>query len=166
MMRMRARKGRTLLRLLLFGAVCFSAVTAAQAQAQRDRVARPEAEVINRHFFQPRLALANAERISLTPQQRTTIEAAMHESQATFRRVRFELGNAMTVLSGLAVRHPVDEEGIIAQLDRILELEREIKHEHLAMLVRVKNALTPEQHLQLDEFKRRGAQQRNGARQQ
>lgn len=165
MMRMpRARRGRTLLGLLLFGALCFGAVTA--AQAQRDRITLAEAEVINRHFFLPRLALANAERIGLTPQQRQTIEAAMHDSQATFRRVRFELGNAMTLLSGLAVHHPVDEEEIIAQLDRILELEREIKHEQLAMLVRTKNALTPEQHVQLDEFKRRQAQQRSSIRQQ
>lgn len=161
------RGGRkpTLLSLLVAVTLCSGAVPPAQAQAQRDRITVAQAEVINRHFFQPRLALANASRIGLTTQQRKSIETAMHASQATFRRVRFELGNAMTVLSGLAVRHPVDEEGILAQLDRILELEREIKHEQLAMLVRVKNVLTPEQHLQLDEFKHRQAQQRGSDRQ-
>ncbi len=114
-----------------------------------------QAEAVNRYLYQPRLVLGSADEIGLTEEQRAAVEVALSESREVYRRTRFELSNAMTVIAGLAVQHPVEEAQILEQLDSILEMEREIKRNQLLMMVRIKNALTPEQHLQLQEIKAR-----------
>lgn len=125
-----------------------------------------QAEAVNRYLFQPRLVMASANEIGLTEEQRAAIEAAMGESRESYRRARFELSNALTVIAALAVQHPIDEAEILEQLDAILEMERQIKRDQLLMLVRIKNALTPDQHLQLQELKTRQMQRQQQQRQQ
>jgi Spy/CpxP family protein refolding chaperone len=48
----------------------------------------------------------------------------------------------------------VDEAQTLAQVDRVLGIEREIKRAHMALLVRIKNLLTPEQQEALRNAKR------------
>jgi hypothetical protein len=43
----------------------------------------------------------------------------------------------------------VDKSAVLSQVDRVLDIERQIKRAHIAMLVEVKNALTAEQQNQL-----------------
>jgi Spy/CpxP family protein refolding chaperone len=45
----------------------------------------------------------------------------------------------------------VNEQQALAQLDRVLEIEREIKRLHIGLAVRLKNRLTPEQQDQLQK---------------
>jgi Spy/CpxP family protein refolding chaperone len=52
-------------------------------------------------------------------------------------------------LAALAKPQHVDEAALGAQLDRVLEVEREAKHVHLALLTAIKNLLTPDQQTQL-----------------
>ena len=127
-----------------------SVALAAQQGSQSDNVARL--------FFHPRLVMANAQRIGLTEDQRRAIQAEVDNAQEEFRSQRFELQNAMTVLAAEAVQHPVDEAGILARLAAVLEIEDRIKQTQLTMLVRIKNLLTPEQHVALDEARRRARQ--------
>ena len=47
----------------------------------------------------------------------------------------------------------VNEQQALSQLDRILDTEREIKHLHVGLAVRIKNKLTPEQQSKLQAFK-------------
>ena len=53
----------------------------------------------------------------------------------------------------LLQQSPADETKILEQADRIMALEREIKRAHLSLLVRIKNALTPEQIAKLESFR-------------
>ena len=53
----------------------------------------------------------------------------------------------------LLQQSPADETKILEQADRIMALEREIKCAHLSLLVRIKNALTPEQIAKLESFR-------------
>lgn len=133
--------------------------TPAAAQMQTDVAA-------SHYFFHPRLVLANAQRIDLTEPQRRQIQGAFTESQEEYRRLRFELGNAMTLIAGIAVQHPVDADSILDQLDRVLDIERAIKRAQLLLLVRIKNTLTPDQHVLLDEIKRTATQRDNRQRPQ
>lgn len=137
------------------------AMTMASSQATAYGQQRPRrggsspASDINALFFTARLIVANAAAIGLTDPQRTEIQAAAREAQQTYRQTRFELDNAMTVLAGMATQHPADEAQLLEQLDRILELESQIKRGQLVTLVRTKNALTPDQHARLRELKGR-----------
>jgi hypothetical protein len=53
----------------------------------------------------------------------------------------------------------VDEVALGAQLDRVLDVERELKHLHVGTLVAIKNLLTPEQQVKLREIERNGVTQ-------
>lgn len=105
----------------------------------------PGNDAMGRFFFSPRQVLDAAELIALQPEQRQAVEALMEEAETRFREQRYQLGNEMTRIGSLAVDQPIDETAILAQLDRVLDLENAIKREQLLMLVRVKNLLTPEQ---------------------
>jgi Spy/CpxP family protein refolding chaperone len=47
----------------------------------------------------------------------------------------------------------VNEAQALAQLDKVLDIEREIKRLHIALAVRLKNRLTPEQQEQLHKMR-------------
>ena len=50
----------------------------------------------------------------------------------------------------------VDETKVLAQADRILALEREIKRTQISLLVRIRNVLTPAQQAKLIEIQSAG----------
>ncbi|HEY0728805.1 MAG TPA: hypothetical protein VGD38_12090, partial [Pyrinomonadaceae bacterium] len=47
----------------------------------------------------------------------------------------------------------VNEQQALAQLDKVLEIEREVKRLHIGLAVRLKNRLTPEQQEQLHKWR-------------
>jgi Spy/CpxP family protein refolding chaperone len=57
-------------------------------------------------------------------------------------------------MTQLLQQSPADETKILEQADKIMALEREIKRSHLALLVRIKNALTAEQIAKLEAMRR------------
>ena len=52
-------------------------------------------------------------------------------------------------LAELAKPERVDEKAVIAQADKMLDLEREMKHTQLSLLVTIKNTLTADQQAKL-----------------
>jgi len=50
-----------------------------------------------------------------------------------------------------------DESKTLAQLDKVLNLEREIKRAQIALLIKIKNSLTPEQQTKLREIKKQSS---------
>lgn len=48
------------------------------------------------------------------------------------------------------------EQQALAQLDKVLDVEREVKRAQIGLMVRIKNKLTPEQQAQLREIRGRG----------
>jgi Spy/CpxP family protein refolding chaperone len=49
----------------------------------------------------------------------------------------------------------VDETQVLDEVDRILNLEREIKRAQISLMVRIKNTLTPQQQAKLAEIRSR-----------
>ena len=60
-----------------------------------------------------------------------------------------KLERETAALSVLAKQDRVDESAIRQQLDRVLDVERELKHLHVGLLSAIKNLLTPEQKAKL-----------------
>lgn len=114
----------------------------------------PGDDAMGRYFFPPHLVLERAEEIGLQPEQRQVIEQLLADAESRFRANRYALGNEMTRIAAMAVDQPIDEAAITEQLDRVLDLERQIKREQLLMLVRVKNLLTAEQQAAMAELRR------------
>jgi Spy/CpxP family protein refolding chaperone len=100
-------------------------------------------------LFPPELVMQYLRELKLTAQQRTTITEAIKALQAGVVDPQWQMQDEQQKLHELLGKAVVEEAAVLAQVDKVLELERSIKRLHLVMLVRVKNALTPEQQEQL-----------------
>ncbi len=117
-------------------------------------------------FFPPELVLLARDRIELTQEQRETLRANVEKAQARSEELRARLQSETGALSALANQDRVDEAAIGAQLDKVLDVERELKHLHVGLMVAIKNLLAPEQQAKMREItKDGGAQLENDTRQ-
>ena len=64
----------------------------------------------------------------------------------------------MESLVTLLKQNPVDEAQVMAQLDKVLNAEREVKRAQIALMVRIKNKLTPEQQSRLRQSRGKPAE--------
>jgi Spy/CpxP family protein refolding chaperone len=115
----------------------------------------PEGEdPIAKRVFPPDKVLAHQQEIGLDEAQRQSLRSEMQKAQKKFVDLQFEMQGETEKMLQLLEERPVDESRVLAQADRILALEKEIKKTHLALLVRVKNLLTREQQAKLSEIRR------------
>jgi Spy/CpxP family protein refolding chaperone len=96
--------------------------------------------------------------IGLTAQQRATITDAVKGLQAQVIDVQWQMQAEQQKLAELLSQPSVQETGALAQIDRVLDLERQVKKAHLAALIRIKNTLTAEQQQQLLTLRQYDAQ--------
>jgi Spy/CpxP family protein refolding chaperone len=105
--------------------------------------------------------------ITLQDAQRTRIIAEMSQAQAKFTEIQWTMSGEEEKLERLLQEPAPGEQAVIAQMDRILSLEQNLKRTQMVLLVRVKNILTPEQQTTLSRLQRGvpatpGAQGRGG----
>ena len=113
-----------------------------------------DADPIGRHLIPPELVMAQSEQIGLTQKQRAAIKAEVQKMQAKFIDAQWDVQEQTSRMTQLLQQTPVDEAKVLEQADKIMSLEREIKRAHLALLVRIKNALTAEQLTQLEKARK------------
>lgn len=116
----------------------------------------PDADPIAEQVFPPELIMQHGAAIGLDAQQRATIKEAVQQAQARFIDVQWEAQEETGKLVRLLQAHPVDEKAVLAQVDHVLELERQIKRTQISLLVRLKNLLTPAQQARLADLRRSG----------
>ncbi len=87
--------------------------------------------------------------IGLGDDQRNGIIAAIKEAQSRFAELQWQLHNEMETLALLLQPSRPDEQRVLTQLDKVLNLEREIKRIHLTLVLRIKNILSAEQQAKL-----------------
>lgn len=105
----------------------------------------PGQDPIAENLFPPDQVLANQKAIGLDDAQRNYVRAEVLKAQTRFTELQFQLQDAMESLVTLLKQDPVDEAQVMAQLDKVLNAEREVKRTQIALMVRIKNKLTPEQ---------------------
>jgi Spy/CpxP family protein refolding chaperone len=110
-------------------------------------------------FFPPEMILLARDRIALTQEQADALHARMETTQSRSDELRAKLERETAALAALAKSEHVDEAAVIAQLDKVLDLEREVKHLHVGALAAIKNLLTPEQQAKLGEIAKDGGKQ-------
>ncbi|HEV8486905.1 MAG TPA: hypothetical protein VGV87_25395, partial [Blastocatellia bacterium] len=91
--------------------------------------------------------------IGLSPDQKSFINAELQKAQAKFNELQWQLASEMETMASLVKQEKVDEAQTLAQLDKVLNLEREIKRTHIALVIRIKNRLSAEQQARLQEIK-------------
>jgi Spy/CpxP family protein refolding chaperone len=110
-------------------------------------------------FFPPELILLAHDQIALTSEQQAAFRARVEQTQSRSDELRSKLERETAALAAMAKPERVDEAAILVQLDKVLEVERELKHLHIGLLAAIKNQLTPEQQSRLREFAKDGVTQ-------
>jgi Spy/CpxP family protein refolding chaperone len=107
-------------------------------------------------FFPPEAIMGAGEQLGLTQEQKEAIHARMEKTQAGSDELRQRLEREAGALAKLVNQPRVDEPALMAQLDKVLDAERELKHLHVGLLAALKNILTPEQQAKLHEMHKGG----------
>lgn len=109
-----------------------------------------------RYLFPPDRVMAHSLEIGLEDAQKTAIRNEVQKVQGRFLDSQFELQGESEKMVRLLQEKTIDEGRVLAQVDRILALEKEIKKTQVALLVRIRNILTPSQQAKLSEIQRVG----------
>lgn len=104
-------------------------------------------------MFPPELVMRHQQELGLTDAQRSAITAEMARGQKDFLDVRWQLEKEVEAMAALLKQDKLDEKRVVAQLDKVLDMERQIKRAHIVLLIRIKGVLTPEQRTKLAEIK-------------
>jgi Spy/CpxP family protein refolding chaperone len=126
-----------LLTLLLFGPL------AAQ---------QPPEDPLRDVMFPPEAVMQHQQPLGLSDEQKNNLKVEVRQAQLKFTELQWTLQDEMERLVALLKQPKVFEKQAIAQLDKVLAAEREIKREQLMLLVRIKNGLTAAQQMQLREL--------------
>jgi len=104
-------------------------------------------------MFPPDMILGHARDLNLTDEQKAFMRAEVQKATVTFQELQWKLQDQAELLHETMKSTSVNEQQALAQLDRVLEIEREIKRLHIGLAVRLKNRLTPEQQEQLHKMR-------------
>lgn len=115
----------------------------------------PAEDPLAQYVFPPELVMRHAPEIGLDEKQRAAIKDAVVKMQAKFLDLQWDVQGEAEKLTRLLQASPVDETAVLAQADKVMGFEREVKRTHLALLVRIKNVLTDAQRARLTELRRK-----------
>ena len=110
-------------------------------------------------FFSPEMVSMMRERIMLSQEQQDALRILMEKTQPLSEQSRKKLEQETAALAALAGQERVERTAILSQLDKVLDVERELKHLHVGLLVEVRNLLTLEQQTKLREMTKDGGVQ-------
>jgi Spy/CpxP family protein refolding chaperone len=108
-----------------------------------------------RNFFPPELVMQHQSEIGLQDSQRTALTSAIQQAQSKFMDLQWKLSAEGEKMGRLLQGAQADEAQVLEEVDRILALEREIKRGQIALMVRIKNTLTPAQQAKLADIRNR-----------
>jgi Spy/CpxP family protein refolding chaperone len=114
----------------------------------------PGDDPMRKLLFPPDKVLAHAHEIGLDEAQRTSIRGELQKAQTKFLDLQFELQPQAEKMEQLLQEKPVDEAKVLAQADRVMSLEREVKKTQLTLLIRIKNFLSPAQQAKMSELQK------------
>jgi len=121
------------------------------------RAQQPDQDPIGQSFFAPELVIQHQEAIGLSPEQKDYFKTEIRAAQLKFTELQWKLQDEMEKLVTLARQPRVDEQQVLAQLEKVLAAEREIKRQQVTLLVRIKNKLTPDQQAKLSDLRTKPA---------
>jgi hypothetical protein len=91
--------------------------------------------------------------IGLTEEQRNNLIAEIQKAQERFGELQQRLQKEVEAFGALLKREQVEEQAAMAQFDKVLSQERELKRAHLARVLGIRSKLTREQQTKLRDIK-------------
>jgi len=139
--------------ILAFAFVLSAATLTAQGPPPGQRSPSGGPDDWSRNFFPPELVMQHQSEIGLQDSQRTALTSALQQAQAKFTDVQWKLSAEGEKMGRLLKGAQVDEAQVLDEVDRILNLEREMKRTQISLMVRIKNMLTAPQQAKLAEIR-------------
>ena len=109
------------------------------------RPPQPPMDPLGDVMFPPDLIMGHARELGLTDEQKAFMRGEIQKTTARFLELQWQLQDAVESLHQTMKSNAVDEPQALAQLDKVLDTERQIKHLHFSLGIRLKNQLTLEQ---------------------
>src|SRR6266540_2962344 len=109
------------------------------------RAQTPPADPLAENLFPPELVLLHQSDIGLSGEQRKALIADVQKAQERFSDLQQLLQKEVDALGTLLKRELVDEKAALAQFDKVLSQEREVKRAHLSLALGIRSKLTREQ---------------------
>jgi Spy/CpxP family protein refolding chaperone len=106
-------------------------------------------DLMEENLFAPELIMQHQKALGLTEEQRTAIRGEMQKVMPRFTDLQWQQSAEAEAMVALLKKERPDEKEVLAQLDKLLNVENEIKRLHTGLLVRLKNSLTPQQQARL-----------------
>jgi Spy/CpxP family protein refolding chaperone len=131
---------------VLFGLLVL--ITAAWAQ-------KPQDDPIAQTLFPPELVMKYRTEINLDEGQSRAIKETIQKAQTKFLDMQWDMQSEAEKLIRLLQARPVDEAAVLAQVDQVLNREREIKKAQISLLIHIKNLLSEAQQNKLNELRQR-----------
>ena len=113
----------------------------------------PNPDPLGDVMFPPDFILGHARQLGLTDEQKRYMRGEVQKTMASFTELQWKLQDETETLHETLKTTSVNEQQALAQLNKVLDIEREIKRLHIGLGVRLKNRLTPEQQSQLQEMR-------------
>jgi Spy/CpxP family protein refolding chaperone len=107
---------------------------------------------IAQNLFPPELVMQNRQALGLSEEQKAAIKDELMKASARFNDLNWQMQDEMETMANLTRGTTVDEQRVLAQLDKILSIEREVKRTQISLSIRLKNKLTAEQQTQLQQL--------------
>jgi Spy/CpxP family protein refolding chaperone len=115
----------------------------------------PGEDPIAQNLFPPELVMQHSAEIGLDEKQRAAMKEAIQKAQAKFVDVQWDMQAESGKMVRLLQARPVDEAAVLAQAEKVLSLEREVKRTQLSLLIRIKNLLGDAQQDKLTQLRKR-----------
>ena len=116
---------------------------------------KPADDPIAQALFPPELVMKYRQEINLDEGQSKAIKEAIQKAQTRFLDMQWDMQAEGEKLVKLLKARPVDESAVLAQVDQVLNREREIKKAQISLLIHIKNLLSESQQNKLTELRQR-----------
>jgi Spy/CpxP family protein refolding chaperone len=153
--------GGMFMKLKVIGLIAILFAVAVVAASQHPPVSGPQPQPappgqdpLAQNFFPPELVMQHRQALSLTEEQKAVIKDELLKASARFNDLQWQMQDEMETMVGLTKGANIDEQKVLAELDKILNIEREVKRTQLTLSIRLKNKLTSEQQTKLMEIQR------------
>jgi len=113
-----------------------------------------QGDVLGCNFFCPELVMRYQKDLGLTPDQQKAIKSEMVDLAGHTTDLRWQLSIEKGALADLLKEAKPDEKAILKQTEKVLKIENDLEISTLTVLIRIKNALTPEQQTKMAELQK------------
>ena len=113
----------------------------------------PPPDPLGDSIFPPEMIMQHQRELALTDDQKTFMRGEIQRTTTRFNELQWQLQDQMEALHETVKSNSINEQLALAQLDKVLESEREIKRLHMEMAIRIKNKLTADQQMKLQTIR-------------